>query len=507
MSSTDLAASPAAGGTSSAATTASPDPSLPCAVDERLPLGKLTTLGLQHVLVMYAGAIAVPLIVGRALKLDPEQVAALISADLFCCGLVTLIQSLGFGKLFGIRLPVMMGVTFASVSPMLAMANNPSLGITGIFGAVIGAGIIAILIAPFVSRVLALFPPVVTGSVIAIIGISLMKVGVGWAMGGQPFMAKIADPAFAKAVEAAKAAGTALPAGPAPMIPNPAYAALDNLGLAMFVLVVILLIAKYGKGFFSNITVLCGIVIGTTVAFFLGKVSFAKVAAAKAFAIVTPFHFGMPTFDPIAILTMVLVMIVVMIESTGMFLALGEMTGKKIDQTDIARGLRVDGLGTLIGGIFNTFPYTSFSQNVGLVGVTGVKSRWVCVAAGLILVIMGVIPKIGAAAEAIPQFVLGGAGLVMFGMVAATGVRILSGVDYTSNRNNLFIVAISIGFGMVPLVAENFTQHMPKSLSTLLHSGILLTAISAVLLNLYFNGLASRADAEAAAKANTHGSE
>ena len=183
-----------------------------------LPPAKLFTLGLQHVLVMYAGAIAVPLIVGRALKLPPEQVAALISADLFCCGLVTLIQSLGIGKYFGIRLPVMMGVTFAAVSPMLAMANNPELGITGIFGAVIGAGIVSMLIAPFIGRMLGLFPPVVTGSIIAVIGVSLMRVGVNWAMGGPPSMAKIADPAFV-----ATAGG-----GVAPMIANPAYGALDN---------------------------------------------------------------------------------------------------------------------------------------------------------------------------------------------------------------------------------------------------------------------------------------
>ncbi|MES2257723.1 MAG: nucleobase:cation symporter-2 family protein [Pseudomonadota bacterium] len=472
-----------------------------------LPAGKLFTLGLQHVLVMYAGAIAVPLIVGRALKLAPEQVAALISADLFCCGLITLIQSLGLGKAFGIRLPVMMGVTFASVSPMLAMANDPTLGVTGIFGAVIGAGVLSIFIAPFVSRLLALFPPVVTGAIITVIGVSLMRVGVNWAMGGPPGMAKIADPAYLKMAAAAKEAGTVLPAGPVPMIANPAYGALDNLAIAMFVLAVILLVAKYGKGFFSNISVLLGIVAGTAAAFMLGKVDFAKVATAKAFAVVMPFQFGWPTFDVIAILTMTIVMLVVMIESTGMFLALSELTGKPIGQQDISRGLRVDGLGTLIGGIFNTFPYTSFSQNVGLVGVTGVRSRWVCVAAGIILMVMGVLPKIAQAAEAIPQFVLGGAGLVMFGMVAATGIRILAAVDYKTNRNNLLIVALAIGFGMVPLVAENYAQHMPKSLSPLMHSGILLAAVVAVLLNLFFNGVTSREEAEAAAKANTHGSE
>jgi NCS2 family nucleobase:cation symporter-2 len=231
------------------------------------------------------------------------------------------------------------------------------------------------------------------------------------------------------------------------------------------------------------------------------------VAAAKSFALVTPFQFGMPTFDAVAILTMTMVMLVVMIESTGMFLALGDLVGKRIREDDISRGLRVDGLGTIIGGIFNTFPYTSFSQNVGLVGVTGVKSRWVCVAAGVILIVMGVLPKIAQAAEAVPQFVLGGAGLVMFGMVAATGIRILSGVDYKTNRHNQFIVAVSIGFGMLPLVAENYAQHMPKSLSSLLHSGILLAAISAVLLNLFFNGLASSEEAQQAARDNTHGAE
>ena len=479
----------------------------PSPVDAMLPPAKLLTLGLQHVLVMYAGAIAVPLIVGRALKLQPEQVAALISADLFCCGLVTLIQSLGLGKLFGIRLPVVMGVTFASVSPMLAMAGNPDLGINGIFGAVIGAGLVSILIAPLISRVLALFPPVVTGTIITVIGVSLMRVGVNWAMGGPPAMAKIADPAFAAMAAAARQAGTAVPAGPAPMIANPAYGALDHLGIAMFVLLVILSVAKYGRGFLKNIAVLVGIVAGTALAFLLGQVDFAKVAAAKAFAIVTPFQFGWPTFDAVAILTMSLVMVVVMIESLGMFLALGEMTGKPIGPADISRGLRVDGLGTLIGGIFNTFPYTSFSQNVGLVGVTGVRSRWVCVAAGAILIVMGVIPKVAQAAEAIPSFVLGGAGLVMFGMVAATGIRILAGVDYQRNRNNLFIVALSIGFGMVPLVAENYAQHMPKALSPLLHSGILLAAIAAVLLNLFFNGIGPADDAHAAAAANAHGSE
>ncbi len=465
-------------------------------VDEVLPVGRLIPLGLQHVLVMYAGAIAVPLIVGRALKLPPEQVALLISADLFCCGIVTLIQSLGMTRWFGIQLPVMMGVTFVAVGPMIAMAGNPALGINGIFGAVIGAGIVSIIIAPFVSRMLPLFPPVVTGTIIAVIGISLMRVAIGWAVGGAAVAPMIADPA---------AAGAAAGAVPPVMIPNPAYAAPENLGIALFVLVAILLITKYGRGFWSNIAVLLGIILGSIVAWSLGKMSFAKVAQAKLFGLVTPFQFGMPTFDFWAIVTMTLVMIVVMIESTGMFLALSDITGRKVTQESLSRGLRTDGLGTLIGGIFNTFPYTSFSQNVGLVGVTGVRSRWVCVTGGVVLIIMGLIPALGAIVEAIPQFVLGGAGIVMFGMVAATGIRILADVDYKTSRNNLFIVAVSIGFGLIPLIAPNFFQHLPKALSPLLHSGILLAGIIAVLLNLYFNGYRSAEQAQSEAKqASSH---
>jgi NCS2 family nucleobase:cation symporter-2 len=185
-----------------------------------------------------------------------------------------------------------------------------------------------------------------------------------------------------------------------------------------------------------------------------------------------------------------------------MFLALGELTGRRVSQADLAAGLRTDGLGTLIGGIFNTFPYTSFSQNVGLVGVTGVRSRWVTVAGGVIMVAMGLLPKMGAIVEAIPQFVLGGAGLVMFGMVAATGIRILSNVDFKGNRNNLYIVALSIGFGLIPLVAPRWSQQMSHSLHPLLDSGILLTAAAAVLLNLYFNGVdENTAQAVEAAKA------
>jgi NCS2 family nucleobase:cation symporter-2 len=453
------------------------------AVDEVFPPPRLFTLGLQHVLVMYAGAVAVPLIIGRALKLPPEDVAFLISADLLACGLATLVQCLGFPGV-GIRLPVMMGVTFASVGPMLSMAATPDIGVLGIYGSVIAGGVFAILVAPFISRLLPLFPPVVTGTIILVIGVSLMRVAINWAAGGQPTIMKMVD-------------------GVPGQFPNPAYGGLQGLGVALFVLVVILALIRWGSGFVSNISVLLGIVAGTVLAAGIGLMHFEKVASAPWFAFVIPFHFGVPQFHLIPVATMCIVMVVVMIESLGMFLALGEMTGRPIDQDALTRGLRADGVGTLLGGIFNTFPYTSFSQNVGLVGITGVKSRWVTVAGGGIMVVLGLLPKMAALVEAIPQVVLGGAGIVMFGMVAATGARILTAVDFKTNRFNLYIVAISVGFGMITLVSPAFFKNLPVVLHPLLDSGILMAAVVSVLLNVFFNGVndAASARAEAAAVA------
>lgn len=462
-------------------------------VDERLPTGKLITLGFQHVLVMYAGAIAVPLIVGRALQLSPSEVAFLISADLFVCGIATLIQSLGMTQYFGIKLPVMMGVTFAAVGPMVAIAEqNPgSEGARMLFGAIIAAGIIATLLAPIVGRMLRFFPPVVTGTVILAIGISLMPIGINWIF-GLPVGAtapSLVDPMQAAWLEAQIAAG-GVPDGLrlAPSMPNPAYASSTNVLIAVLVLGTILLVSRFAKGFLSNIAVLVGIAVGGIAAGLAGMMNFNHVAEAQWFALITPLHFGLPIFDPIMVVTMVLVMIVVMIESTGMFLALSDMCERPIKPRELVAGLRVDGLGTFLGGLFNTFPYTSFSQNVGLVGVTGVRSRFVCVAGGLIMIVLGLIPKMGALVESLPTTVLGGAGLVMFGMVAATGVRILSRVDFHTNRYNLFIVAISIGMAMIPLIAPHFKQWMPAGIHPLIHSGILLAAITAVLLNWYYNG-------------------
>ncbi|MFT4013242.1 MAG: nucleobase:cation symporter-2 family protein [Paracoccus sp. (in: a-proteobacteria)] len=462
-------------------------------VEEILPAPRLLTLGFQHVLVMYAGAIAVPLIVGRALQLAPQDVAFLISADLFVCGLVSVIQSLGATQWFGIKLPVMMGVTFAAVGPMvsIAAANPGNEGARMLFGAIIAAGVISIFLAPLVSRLLRFFPSVVTGTVILAIGVSLMPIGINWIF-GLPVGAtapKLVDPAAQEWLNAAIASGAA-PQGVKllPTVPNPAYASGRNILIGITVLAAILLLSRFGRGFVANIAVLLGIVGGGVLAAAMGMMHFGAVSEAAWFAPIKPFHFGMPIFDPVMIATMLLVMFVTMVESTGMFLALSDICGRRITPKSLSAGLRVDGLGTALGGLFNTFPYTSFSQNVGLVGVTGIRSRFVCVAGGAIMIVLGLIPKMGALVESLPTTVLGGAGLVMFGMVAATGIRILSTVNFAGNRHNLFVVAVSLGLGMIPMIAPDFNQWMPHALHPLIHSGILLATISAVLLNWFFNG-------------------
>jgi uracil-xanthine permease len=277
-------------------------------VDQKLPVPNLLALGIQHVLVMYAGAVAIPLIIGGALHLPKAQIALLINADLFACGIVTLIQSVGIGS-FGIRLPVMMGVTFASVGPMIAMGTNPEVGLLGIYGSVIVSGIFGVLVAPVIGRLLPLFPPVVTGTIIAVIGISLMRVGINWAGGG---------------------------------VGNPNFGSPTYLAIAGLVLLSILLITKFGRGFVANIAVLLGLLFGFAISIFMGLVDFGGIHEESAVALILPFQFGLPTFHLIPALTMCLVMIVVMIESVGMFLALGDLTGRKLTETDINRGLRTD---------------------------------------------------------------------------------------------------------------------------------------------------------------------
>jgi len=438
-------------------------------VDAVLPARRLVPLACQHVLVMYAGAVAVPLVVGRALGLPPAELGMLISADLVACGFATLIQTLGL-PLVGIRLPIVMGVTFASISPMLAMiatgkadGTPPAMVLQGIYGAVIVAGLFGFLIAPFVGRVSRLFPPAVTGTVILSIGLSLMRVGINWTAGGQPT--------------------------------DPGYGAPAHLLLALLTLAIVLCLMRFGRGLLRSGAVLAGTVVGTIIAGATGQVDLTQVREAPWFALVRPFQFGLPTFDLPASIAMCLVMMTVMIESFGMFMAAGQMVGRPIDRRQMVRGLRGDAAGTLLGGIFNTFPYTSFAQNIGLLSITGVRSRFVCAGAGVILLTLGVCPKLAALVAAVPLPVLGGAALVMFGMIAATGIRILGSVELTFER--LVTIAVSIAVGLIPVLSDRFFQAMPTALAPLLHSGIVLASISAVGLNAFFGNRTSDDDAVA----------
>ncbi|MBB5234750.1 NCS2 family nucleobase:cation symporter-2 [Deinococcus budaensis] len=441
-------------------------------VDEVPPAGRMVAFGLQHVLSMYAGIIAVPLVLASAIGLPPDQVVRIVNASFFMCGVATLIQTIGFPG-FGAKLPIVQGTTFAALASMILIGRD--YGLPGIYGAVIVAGLFTVLLAPYFSRLLRFFPPVVAGTVITIIGVSLMPVAIRWAGGGVPSA--------------------------------PTFGAPANLGLAALTMGFVLLLTRFGKGFWSRIGVLLGLVFGTVVAAIFGQASFATVGSAAAIGFTPPFFFGLPTFALIPILSMILVMLVVMVETTADLLAIGEITEKPVDASAVAAGLRADGLSTALGGVFNVFPFTAFAQNVGLVRFTGIKSRFVVATAGVILMLLGFFPKLGALVASIPLPVLGGAGLVLFGTVAAAGIQTLSRVNMT-NTGNLTIVAVSIALGVIPSTVPTLYERLPDWAGLFLESGITAAAIAAILLNILFNIVGSgRKQLSYTADATTHAPE
>lgn len=422
-------------------------------IDEMLPLSKLVSYGLQHVLAMYAGAVAVPIILANALGLSSQDLIRLINADLFACGIATLIQTLGVGPV-GARIPMIQGVTFASVAPMIIIGSEH--GMTAVYGAIIVAGLFTFLIAPYFSRLIRLFPPVVTGTIVTIIGISLMPVAVTWIAGVSPS--------------------------------DPNYASPTRMWLAGLTLVIVVLVNRFAKGFLGNLSVLMGLLGGTLIAYCLGEVHFAEVSQSEWVALVTPLAFGMPSFDVSSIIAMLVVMTVCMVETTGDAIAIGEIVDKKVDKKTLSSCLQADGLSTCIGGILNSFPYTAFAQNIGLIAVTNVKSRFVVATSGIILMVLGLFPKLAAVVASIPSPVLGGAGIAMFGMIIASGIRSLGKVEY-DNNHNLMIVALSIGVAMIPIAAPQFYHNFSAAAKIIFKSGITFGSILAVVLNVVFNGL------------------
>ncbi|WP_169391669.1 MULTISPECIES: nucleobase:cation symporter-2 family protein [Psychrobacter] len=420
--------------------------------DENLGIGANIAYGFQHVLTMYGGIIAVPLIVGQAAGLNPAEIGLLIAASLFIGGIATLLQTLGI-PFFGCQLPLVQGVSFASVATIVAIVTSGG-GLPAVFGAVIAASILGLIITPVFSMIIRFFPPLVTGAVITTIGLTLMPVTARWAMGGNP---KAED-----------------------------FGSMTNIGLAAFTLALVLLLSKLGNAAISRLSILLAIVIATIVAWIMGLASFSGIGTGPIFAFPTPMHFGAPVFELASIISMFIVVLVILVETSADILAVGDIIDTKIDSKRLGNGLRADMISSVVAPFFGSFTQSAFAQNVGLVAVTGVKSRFVVAFAGIILLTLGLLPIMGRVIAAVPTAILGGAGLVLFGTVAASGIRTLAQVSYTNNMN-LIIVATSIGFGMLPIAAPAFYDQFPDWFATIFHSGISSTAIMAILLNLLFN--------------------
>lgn len=432
--------------------------------DEKLRLGAAFTYGLQHVLTMYGGIIAVPLIIGNAAGLAPAEIGLLIASCLFVGGLATILQSWGV-PFFGSQLPLVQGVSFSGVATMTAILAAGE-GLPGVFGAVIAASVAGLIVAPFFAMIVRFFPPVVTGTVITTIGLTLMPVAANWAMGGT-------SPE------------------------DPDWGSLQNIGLAMGTLLVVLVLSKVASPTISRLAILISIVLGTVFAGIMGWADFSNVADGGIVALPQPFAFGMPTFGVASIISMFIVIIVTMTETTADIIAVGEIVGTKVDSKRIANGLRADMISSAVAPIFNSFTQSAFAQNVGLVAITGVKSRFVVSAGGVILVVLGLLPIVGGLVAAVPPPVLGGAGIVLFGSVAASGIRTLAKVNYEGNMN-MVIVAVSLAFGVIPVVMPTFYDALPSWVGIILHSGISSAAIMAVVLNLLFNHLGGKSDERSA---------
>ncbi len=422
--------------------------------DKRLGAGANLVYGLQHVLTMYGGIVAVPLIIGQAAGLSPADIGLLITASLFAGGLATILQTIGI-PFFGCQLPLVQGVSFAGVATMVAIVTSrEGGGLPAVMGAVMVASLVGLAITPIFSRITRFFPPLVTGIVITTIGLTLMPVAARWAMGGNPAA--------------------------------PDFGSVSNIGLAAVTLLTVLLLSKVGSSSISRLSILLAMVIGTLIALAFGMTDFSKVADGPILAFPSPFHFGAPVFTAAAIISMFIVLLVILVETSADILAVGEIIGTKVDSRRLGDGLRADMISSLFAPIFGSFTQSAFAQNVGLVAVTGIKSRYAVATGGLILVTLGILPVMGRVIAAVPPAVLGGAGIVLFGTVAASGIRSLSKVDYQNNMN-LVIVATSIGFGMIPIAAPHFYDHFPAWFETIFHSGISSSAIMAISLNLLFN--------------------
>jgi len=422
--------------------------------DERLPLGRTVLFGAQHVLSMYGGVVAIPLIVGSAAGLPEVEVGLLVACALFVSGLATVLQSIGVPG-FGAKLPLVQGTTFGAVSTMGVIIADGG-GLPAVFGSVIVASIVGLLLVPLVTRMQPLFPPVVTGTIIAAMGISLLPVAAGWIMG---------------------TAGTE------------GFGGAGNLGLAAITLVAVLVLSRIRA--LSGVAIMLGIVIGTLVALALGRADFSAVGEGSLLALPQPFAFGAPTFHLAAIIPMVVVIVVTLMETTANLFAVTKVVGTDLPPRRLSDGLRADMLASALAPVVNSFPATAFAQNIGLISVSRVRSRYTVAAGGVLLLLLGLVPVLGRVIAAVPSPVLGGAGIVLFGSVAAAGIRTISEAPRTDERDaghDTMIVAVSLALAVMPLAVPDLYASLPTLVSMVLSSGVSAAAFSAVTLNLVLKG-------------------
>ncbi len=416
-------------------------------VEDKPPFGLSLLLAAQHLLAALGGIIAVPLVIGNVLKLPTEDTITLVNAALLISGVVTIIQCRGLGPI-GIRLPSVMGTSFTFVAAALAIGFSED-GVAGILGASLVGSLVMIIGSFFMPYIRKLFPPVVTGTLVMMIGLSLIPVAVDWFAGGQRN--------------------------------DPNYATPENLMMASFVLVIVVILVQWGKGIFSAAAIVIGMMTGYVVALALGWVNFDGVKQAQIFAVPQPLHFGL-SFPIAGIIGMSIAYLVTIVESSGNFLALGNATKTEITGKHLRGGVLCDGLGSALAAIMSTTPFSSFSQNIGVISLTGVASRYVVALTGALLVLAGLFPVFGALIVSIPLPVLGGAGLMMFAMIIAAGIQMLDSIE-RSKRNGL-IIAISIGCGLAVTTRPELLEKLPHFFKEVLGSGITVGSLLALILNL-----------------------
>lgn len=401
---------------------------------------------------MYAGAIVVPLIISSSLNFTTQQTLYLVSADIVISGIATFLQ-LYRGKFIGMGLPVVMACSFTAIGPMVQVGGQYGLGT--MFGSVLVAGVIILLLAPIFAKLSHLFPPLVTGTIVTLIGATLIPVAINNLAGGE---------------------GSA------------DYGNMDNLILGLMTFLIILLLYRFTKGFLQSISILIGLVAGMVIAIFMGKMDMQPILEASWVQLPVPFAIESPSFHPAAILSLTVVGIISMIEVTGINYALAGMYDKDIDEADLRRSYFSVGIGYLLAGIFNTSPQTAFSQNVGVVQMSGEKRKTIFINLIILMLLCGLIPKIGAIATSVPSAVLGGAMIFLFGNVLSYGISVLGAQDLADNRNQLIIgAAITIGLG-VAIAPAAFAQ-LPEWISWLTSSGIVAGGVTVVLLNAFFHGV------------------